>query len=158
MDDKELIQFLDKIEDLIWEYDKEKKNIERTLKKLRTEISASSNISSINKKSVKKNTQRSMVGFLPGLLQDKEFFTSNQDIIDFSNEVLGIAISAARKRSRNELIGLIVCEVDIANSDKLIDINKFLSNMVDDNAVYQKIKTVKQNKNISWTDLIRSMS
>lgn len=151
MTENEILQLINKIENLMWNFEDEKKQIEKNIKKIRNELSIS------NESKDNKNSKRSMIGFLPSLLQDKEFFKSNQDIIDFSNEVLSIPITAARKRSRNELIGLIVCEVELSDTKKLHFVNKFLSNIVDDTHLYQEIKIAKNVDNVSWAELIRNM-
>ena len=151
MTENEILQLLNKIENLIWSFEDEKKQIEKNIKRIRNELSTTTESNN------KKNSKRSMIGFLPSLLQDKDLFKSNQDIIDFSTEVLSIPITAARKRSRNELIGLIVCEVELSDTKKLHFVNQFLTNIVDDTSIYQVIKNAKNNDNVSWAELIRNM-
>lgn len=52
-----------------------------------------------------------LVGVLPLVLIDKEKFPSNSDIIKLAEKSLNIYGLSKRKRSRNELIGIIVTEV-----------------------------------------------
>jgi len=72
----------------------------------------SDNTSNIARKYSSKNQNKnSLVGVLPNLFLDLELFKSNGDIADFSLSVLKIEIPRFEKRSRFEIIGLIVCEV-----------------------------------------------
>ncbi|WP_371069608.1 hypothetical protein [Sediminibacillus sp. JSM 1682029] len=52
-----------------------------------------------------------LIGVLPLFLIDKEKFPSNNDIIKLAENSLNIFGLSKRKRSRNELIGIIVTEV-----------------------------------------------
>ena len=68
-----------------------------------------------------------LIGILPRLFQDLKLFSRNDEIAEFANDVLGIKISRIEKRSKYELIGLIVCEANELDDKKLDSLVKALS-------------------------------
>lgn len=123
-----------------------------------------SEIPKILKKSIKDNDALSnyesaegLIGILPTLLVDNMLFKTNKELYDFSNEMLGFEIKNWHKRSRNEMIGVIICEVE--KSDKVKD--KVFANLlthIKNNK--EKIK-ILQNENkdnqFSWNDTIQKI-
>ena len=101
------------------------------------------------------NNIRSLIGILPELFLDNNLFPSNKDIIDFSEEVLKINITRKEKRSKYELIGLIVCETSKLNDTELQDLVCALQVIVNDN---EKMNFIKQNikhDGFSWNKAIQ---
>lgn len=99
-----------------------------------------------------------LVGILPFLFQDKDLFKQNKDIIDFAEDLFNISISRQGKRTRYELIGLIVTEVtklDKKDLDKLINALSLISNDV---GKLKEIKKAKKGINFSWNDAIANLN
>lgn len=150
--DKNAINSLNFIEDLCWLLDS-KKNI---------------NFSEVVKlvedmKDIKKNNNtdsnvdtQELVGILPQILGDSTLFKTNRSLWQFSNEVLKIDILNWEKRSRNEMIGVIICNVmeseEVANG-----ISKYiLSNILINKEKFLKIQKEKENEHnqFMWNDAI----
>ncbi|OUO76953.1 hypothetical protein B5F53_15375 [Blautia sp. An249] len=92
------------IEDLCWLLDSQKNtNYSEVLK----------TISDLKEQSVKaiEPSTDDLIGILPQLLTDKALFTTNKSLAQFSDEILGIEILNWHKRSRYEMIGVIICKV-----------------------------------------------
>lgn len=73
-----------------------------------------------------------LIGVLPRLLTDITLFDTNKTLAQFSSEVLGIDILNWHKRSRNEMIGVIICKVqespDIRNGISAFVLSNILKN------------------------------
>lgn len=98
-----------------------------------------------------------LVGALPSLLQDNSLFKSNSEMLDFTEEVLNLKPSRAAKRSRNEYIGWIVCEVSNMNDSNLESLVKSLSSIVGDEIKIKRMKAAKKEPNFSWNTTIQSL-
>ena len=99
-----------------------------------------------------------LVGILPFLFQDKDLFKQNKDIIDFAENLFGISITRQDKRTRYELIGLVVTEVtklDKKELNKLIDSLSLISN---DAKKLKEIKKAKKDINFSWNEAIANLN
>ncbi|CGG48047.1 MULTISPECIES: hypothetical protein [Bacillus cereus group] len=70
-------------------------------------------------KKEKKNEREELIGLLPLVLIDKTKFPSNNDIIKLAEFSLNIQGLSKRKRSRNELIGIIVSEIAQKENNEL---------------------------------------
>jgi hypothetical protein len=75
-----------------------------------------------------------LVGALPTIFSDERLFASNEDITDFASEALNLSISRWEKRSRYELIGLIVCETTKLDDERLSKLVSALSILIGDDA------------------------
>jgi hypothetical protein len=126
---------------------------------LRNKLLTSSNVTKSAEKYVSPNPNiHYLIGVLPRLFQDPKLFSKNEEIADFAVEVLGIQISRIEKRSKYELIGLIVCEANTLN-------DKELENLVGSLAVItgssEKINLMAKEKSLvgfSWNETIRKLA
>lgn len=98
-----------------------------------------------------------LVGVLPKLFQDNELFPKKEDILDFSEQVLGLSLSRAAKRSRIEYIGMIVCEVSNSDSYRLGKLVEALEKLIGNEAQMQKVKKARKEQNFSWNDTIAKL-
>lgn len=97
-----------------------------------------------------------LVGALPSLLQDEKLFPSNKDIAEFSGQFMGIPVSRFEKRSRYEMIGLVVCAVNDLSKTALNRIATRLSSLVGNERLLFEIAEEKaRNAMFSWNDVIR---
>lgn len=109
------------VEELVWLLKSTKINeLQDAVYSIRNEMYNYKNVKTISKEYSPSNPNKSyLIGVLPGLFQDSSLFSKNEDIADFANEALGIRISRVEKRSKYELIGLVVCEATELNDEKL---------------------------------------
>jgi hypothetical protein len=101
------------------------------------------------------NNIRYLIGMLPELFLDNNLFPTNKDIISFSEEVLKINITRKEKRTKYELIGLIVCETSKLNDMELQGLVCALQLIINDN---EKMNFIKQNikhDGFSWNKAIQ---
>jgi len=150
---------IDFIEELSWIMDS-KKNID--LKDipniLRSRLNYNKNINRVTEKYSSSNPNiHFLIGVFPRLFQDELLFPKNDDIASFAIEVLGINITRIDKRSKYELIGMIVCEVTNLNDKKLDDLVLTLIEIVDDKEMMKKVRFEKSGVGFSWNDFIRKM-
>ncbi|MBB5149305.1 hypothetical protein [Ureibacillus thermosphaericus] len=108
------------------------------------------NIEKISNNNKNRNEKEELIGLLPIVLIDKEKFPSNFDIIKLAEYSLSIKGLSKRKRSRNELIGIIVSEL-AEKEDKELDLflklwRKFMD---ESNNSLDKNKNTKINLTIS---------
>lgn len=103
--------------------------------------------------SPKKNGSKSkkeLIGTLPYVLLDKTYFPTNDIMVKFANKNLGIKIPNPKKKSRNEIMGVIIAEISKKDSKK---IGKF-SNAL--NTILGKENKIKSQDFFNeWTKAIR---
>ena len=150
-----LTQTANFLEEFAW-FLKSKKNIdlEESANILRDFSSNSLNID--NKPTDSKVND--LVGVLPFLFQDKELFQYNRDIIEFAENLFNIKITRPDKRTRYELIGLIVTEVTKLNQNKLVKLIESISLISNDIEKLEEIKKAKKEINFSWNKAISNLN
>lgn len=99
-----------------------------------------------------------LVGILPYLFLDNDLFNVNSDIADFSESVFQFKIPRYEKRSRFEIIGLIVCEVPKLNDKELIFLGNALAELIGNKEKLKKVKAEKKKANFSWNDTIQKLT
>lgn len=105
------------------------------------------------------NNAYDLIGVLPSLLKDSEIFQSNAQLVQFAEEVLALDIPRWEKRSRNELIGLIVCEVEDANKERLDTLTKWAANILKNKTQVREMQSkAKTSGNLfSWNETIQKL-
>lgn len=105
----------------------------------------------------KKNPNKNfLIGVLPNLLQNKDLFPLNEDIYEFAFDALHIKISRYEKRSRYELIGLLVCATNELDESELSYLVTALEKIVDDNDEINKVISSKKSSSFSWNEAIQN--
>ena len=105
------------------------------------------------------STSEELLGILPVILFDEKKFASTKDILCFAEKCLGISIRDYwLKRSRAEIVGIIINEV---NKQNPIQFNKFLKawSEFNNNRIENKeIKDEKNNKGFieAWLEFFNS--
>jgi hypothetical protein len=152
-------QAINFIEELSWLLDNKKnlslKDSVVLLKEL-FENESNSQPSLFTNKSSRSN-KRVLVGILPELLQDEELFKSTSEMLDFAESVLKLKVSRASKRSRNEYIGWIVCELSNLNDNQMISFVDSLEEIAGNELKIKQIKEAKKQPNFSWNDTITKL-
>lgn len=99
-----------------------------------------------------------LIGVLPRLFQDKDLFPINDDIVEFATSALGIFISkSSRKRSRYEIIGNVICEVEILDEKKFTTLVMALEKLVGNKEIIEKTIERKKLGDFSWNEMIQDL-
>lgn len=156
---KKLNQAINFFEELSWLFDS-KKNIDykEATFLLRNLLESNSSISITDRFTSPNPNKNYLIGILPNLFQDSELFKTNVDLAEFAESILKISINRPEKRSRYELIGLIVCEVTNLNETDLTSLVESLAKLAGSNEKLKQIKEAKKQANFSWNDAIKTLS
>ena len=105
------------------------------------------------------NSAYDLIGVLPSLLKDNEIFQSNAQLVQFAEEVLALSIPRWEKKSRNEIIGLIVCEVEDVNKERLDTLTKWVANILKHKTQVREMQSrAKTSGNLfSWNETIQKL-
>ena len=168
MDRKQVIDIekaIDLLEELSWLLESRKsvklKNVPdllRTLLNERTYVINKSTSNYLSYDKVSNSNVHYLIGVLPGLFQDEKLFPSNGQIINFAEEVLNINISRPTKRSRYELIGIIVCETDKLSDSGLDELVKALNELTSSTEKMESFRKSVINNNFSWNETIQRLT
>lgn len=155
--DYESQQFINFFEELSWLLDSNRelnfKNASKFLKLYRNTLAHGATTNS------KASDAYSLIGVLPSLLKDNEIFQNNSQLVQFAEEVLALNISRWEKRSRNEIIGLIICEVEDVNKERLDILAQWAANILNNkNQVKDMQSKAKTSGNLfSWNETIQKL-
>lgn len=98
-----------------------------------------------------------LVGVLPTFFMDRRLFPMNEDLVEFADQALGIDTPRWQKKSKNELIGHIVCHANQAPLHKLEQITNAIEGLVDEGSDDRR-KIEKQRKSgLSWNEVIQGL-
>ena len=101
---------------------------------------------------------KTLVGSMSLVLADSELFPSNEDIAKFAKEALQIPISRWEKRSRYEMIGMLVMESINASPARLREVGILLSKISEESESMEEIKKSARQTGFSWNEAIRTLS
>jgi len=154
---KKINKAINFIEELDWLIEGSSISLKEIPVLLRMLLNSAENFSSISNLNEKTNRNK-LIGILPNLFQDRGLFGRNLDLAEFAKDLLGIEVLHAKKRSRNEIIGLIVCEITELPEDKLENLVQFLSDISENEMQLMKIKDAKKSANFSWNKALQELS
>ncbi len=155
--ENERLQFFNFFEELCWLLDSNKdinlKNASKYLKESRNALAHGF----LN--SNKEKDEYILIGILPSLLKDEEIFQSNAQLVQFAEEVLALIIPRWEKKSRNEIIGLIVCEVEDANKERLYTLIKWSGDILNNKNKVRELQNKAKNSGnmFSWNETIQKL-
>lgn len=99
-----------------------------------------------------------LIGVLPRLLQDKELFEKNMDLVSFS-KALGIEVKFGEKRSRYEIIGAMLCQISELNDENLDKVVVAIEAINNDQTLLKNLKYLKKNEvNYDWNLIIQELN
>lgn len=101
---------------------------------------------------------KALVGAMPLLLSDTDLFPSNEDIAKFATEALAIEIPRWGKRSRYEMIGMLVMETIELGDSELRAVARFVSSLGGGGKALDSFKKKSRQTGFSWNEAIRSLS
>lgn len=99
-----------------------------------------------------------LVGALPTIFSDDRFFPTNEDLAEFANQALNLPVPRWEKRSRYELIGLIVCETVKLNDERLARLVAALTRVTADDITAQEIMKGRKEFKLSWNEVIQRLT
>ena len=99
-----------------------------------------------------------LIGILPGLLNDKKLFSLNSDLIEFAESAFEINITRPEKRSRYEIIGLIIMELFESKNTKVLGITDSIQKLANNTRLKNKLRRKKNSSNFSWNKAIREIT
>ncbi|MNJ22536.1 hypothetical protein D3C77_169090 [compost metagenome] len=100
---------------------------------------------------------KALVGSMSLVLADTELFPANEDIAKFAVEALQIPISRWEKRSRYEMIGMLIMESINARPERLRDVGRLLNKISNESDSMDVIKKSSRQVGFSWNEAIRSL-
>lgn len=77
-----------------------------------------------------KQEKRRLIGIIPSLLLNKQYFPTNELISQFATKNLGLAIPGVAKKSREEIMGRIIAEIDKQEEDTINRLIKVLDEIL----------------------------
>ncbi|SED77281.1 hypothetical protein SAMN04490185_4158 [Pseudomonas frederiksbergensis] len=105
----------------------------------------------------KQSDLKALVGSMSLVLADIELFPANEDIAKFALEALQIKIARWEKRSRYEMIGMLIMESINASPERLRDVGNLLNKISDESDSMEIIKQSSRQTGFSWNEAIRSL-
>lgn len=112
----------------------------------------------INNNTKQSTTKENLIGKLPSLLQDRELFEKNSDLAEFA-ATLNIEVKFAEKRSRYEIIGAIICQIQEMDETYLVDVKSAIEHLVNDSELINSIKRLRRtSSNYDWNTLLQAIS
>lgn len=99
-----------------------------------------------------------LVGNLPAFLVDDELFATNEDIAEFSVTILNIHIPRWQKKSKYELIGHIVCNVNEASPAKISRLLQALDEILDDRGEARTKIARDRKSGRGWNEVIQELT
>ncbi len=157
---KKNIESLSFLEDLCWLLESKKNlnfsEVAKTINDMRSVVEDKANKNIQNEA---KKLEEDIIGILPKMLVDSTLFKTNKSLSQFADEVLNIEIKNWEKRSRNEMIGVIICQIQ-DSSTKLKGVSVYLlENILQNKDEFVKIQKDKENGNnqFKWNDAIHEI-
>lgn len=154
---KKLLMSLERIEWALKDIDP------KTIHEAREFVSNSIEVSNKRRKVFSENENISnsldfLTGILPTLFKDRKLFPKNEDIISFTQDLIGLGkVSRVDKRSRYEIIGLVVCEATVSSSAKLDRLISAITVILNDESVRKSFEVMRKDESFSWNDAISRM-
>ena len=96
----------------------------------------------------------SLVGILPKIFINPNWFRSNSDIAEFAQSALGLRIPRWEKISKFEMIGHVVCRVSLQEKRDHSSLVKILRNILSDKQKEKYVIDMRRDQ-MSWNDIIR---
>lgn len=159
-DETKIKYAIDFIEELSWLLDSKKKlKLSDIPSILRKQLNTNSSIVSTANRYVSPNPNiHYLIGVLPRLFQDLKLFPKNEDIASFANDVLGVDISRVEKRSKYELIGMVVCECSDLDDSKLEEMVSALASITESSEKIIRFAEERKSTGFSWNETIRKLA
>lgn len=106
----------------------------------------------------KNPNSRLLIGILPQLLADQKLFPANQDIERFARQLFSISISRWEKRSRYEMIGMLVMQVHELPDSKLTSLVRALTSLLNRDEAIENLRRDVSRVGFSWNEAIRQLA
>lgn len=159
-DDTKVKYAIDFIEELSWLLDsKQKLKLNEIPGILRRQLQASKSVTGAANAYESPNPNiHYLIGVLPRLFQDRKLFPRNEDIASFASDVLGVDVSRVEKRSKYELIGMVVCECNELDDSQLEEMVGALAVITGNSEKISRFAEAKKLNSFSWNETIRKIA
>lgn len=159
-DDTKVKHAIDFIEEISWLLESKRKlQLSDIPDILRSQMSTNSLVADAANKYASPNPNiHYLIGVLPRLFQDRKLFPKNEDIASFAKDVLGVAISRVEKRSKYELIGMVVCECNELDDSKLDEMVSALAVISGNSEKISQFAEERNETGFSWNETIRKLA
>lgn len=159
-DETKVKHAIDFIEELSWLLDSKRKlKLSDIPFILRKQLQTNDTVVGAAKKYASPNPNiHYLIGVLPRLFQDKKIFPKNDDIASFANDVLGVDITRVEKRSKYELIGMVVCECNELDDAKLEEMVGALALITGSAEKIKRLTEERKSTGFSWNETIRKLA
>lgn len=89
----------------------------------------------------------------------KECGEYDAQLVQFAEEVLALNITRWEKKSRNEIIGLIICEVEDVNKERLDTLSDWAANILNNKTKVKAMQLKAKNSGnmFSWNETIQKL-
>lgn len=155
-DTKRLFNFL---EELSWVFKSHRNlNISEVLEEILLNTKIRNSIVHNPQLNINVNDKNRLIGFLPELLNDKKLFTKNSDLVEFAESAFHISINRSEKRSRYEIIGLIIMEIFELKNSEILDITDSIQTLSNNSNLKTLLRKKKKSSDFSWNNAIREIT
>jgi hypothetical protein len=105
----------------------------------------------------KRNTKGELIGILPSVLIDEKRFPTNEALAKFSENSLNFKIPFWQKRSRTEIVGRIIDNINKRHENELIELTEIWKKFIDDKE-YERQKNLVEEKDFvdTWLDFFNN--
>jgi hypothetical protein len=105
----------------------------------------------------KRDTKSELIGILPSVLIDEKRFPTNESLAKFSESSLNFKIPFWKKRSRTEIVGRIIDNINRRNDNELIELTEIWKRFIDDKE-YERQKNLVEKKDFVdiWLDFFNN--
>lgn len=153
LDERKAVRFLEEFSWLLDRYaDVDLRRLARLLERPRLD-----QISELKDFVPRNPNQLLLVGVLPGMFTDENLFPSNEDIAEFAEKVLDLRLLRWTKKSKFELIGLIVCNLTSADDEKLSRVANALRLIASGDTRARHVITRGRLNRKGWNEIIQEL-
>lgn len=155
----DLEKAIDFFEEFVWLFESKRNvKLKNVPNELRNIINNNHLVSSYVENSTPDSNVHFLIGVLPGLFQDEKLFPTNTQIANFAEQVLNIKVTRASKRSKYELIGLIICRANNLSDSQLQHLVQSLNILIRNNDTLESIRNIEKTDNFSWNETIQRLT
>lgn len=105
----------------------------------------------------KRDTKSELIGILPAVLIDEKRFPNNKALAKFSEKSLNFKIPFWEKRSKTEIVGRIIDNINRRNDNELIELTNIWKKFIEDDEFNHNIEVEGKKDFVDvWLDFFNS--
>ena len=98
-----------------------------------------------NYKIINQDTKSELIGILPSVLIDEERFPTNEALAKFSEKSLNFKLPFWQKRSRTEIVGRIIDNINTRSQNELVELTNIWRKFLDDKEFEHQFQIIYAN-------------